>query len=156
MQTALTRSLSGLPGRGNDLKLGYRIQLAWPKIVGEMMARFMFPVDVHGDRLSIGVTSSVWMQEAEYQRDTLLANIAAELGSKAIRHLAFKMLPQAPGKPALAGANPAPQAAPEPPRALTESEEAHLASELERIADPGLREQMRRVLAKSLQRYQKP
>lgn len=159
VQSALTRGLAGLPGRGRDLKLGYRVQMAWPKIVGEMMARYMFPVDVSGDRLTIGVTSAVWMQEAEYQRDTLLANLSAELGS-GIRHLTFRMLPQAPV--VAPGARPAPgPGAPKvepasPPRPLTPTEEAHLDSELARVADPTLRAQMRRIFAKALSRYDRP
>lgn len=152
MGSALTRGLSGLPGRGKDLKLGYRLQRAWPRIVGEMMMRYLFPVDVSGDRLVIGVTSAVFMQEAEYQRDTLLSNIAAELGGGSIRHLQFKMLPEAPvvPRPGPSGPSTSPVL---PTRELTPEEAAHLTAELEKIADPGLREQMRRILEKSLRRY---
>lgn len=152
MSTALTRGLSSLPGRGRDLKLGYRIQLAWPRIVGELMARYLFPVDVSGDKLVIGVISAVFLQEAEYQRDSLLANISAELGAGAIRHLQFRMLPSAP--PPLPGPTAGPPPAPElPERPLTADEEAHLTRELQQIADPALREQMRRILSKALRRY---
>ena len=152
--STLGRGLSGLPGRGRDLKQGYRLELAWPRIVGEMMARYLFPVDVSGDKLTVGVTSAVFMQEAEYQRDSLLANIARELGSGVIRHLAFRMLPKAPKPytpPAPAKAPAKPAAPPSSP--LSGAEAAHLEKELERIADPGLREQMRRILARSLERY---
>lgn len=152
--TALGRGLAGLPGRGRDLKLGYRLQLAWPKIVGELMAKYLFPVDVTGSKLTIGVTNSTWMQEAEYQRDTLLANIASELGPRQIETLAFKMLPQSPAVPAKkvkARVGPAPQ--PPPPPTLSAEQRAHLETELARIADPTLREQLRRILEKSFARH---
>jgi hypothetical protein len=170
---ALTSGLARLPGRGRDLKVGYRLQLAWPAIVGEMMSRYLFPVDVSGDRLVIGVTSAVWMQEAEYQKDVLLANIARELGSTAIKGVTFRMLAQAPEVPELARAlaKPAapapaspwvpkaavsdapagPAAAPQAP-ALPPEKAAELEAELARIADPALREQMRRILTRSLAR----
>lgn len=168
---ALTSGLARLPGRGRDLKVGYRLQLAWPAIVGEMMSRYLFPVDVSGDRLVIGVTSAVWMQEAEYQKDVLLANIARELGGTPIKQLSFRMLPQAPELPELARAlaKPAPAAASASPwvpkaavsdaptssaaapaaPALTPAQERALEAELARIADPALREQMRRILTRS-------
>jgi len=145
--SALTRGLAKLPGRGHDLKMGYRLQQVWPKLVGEMMARYMFPVDVSGDRLTVGVTSAVFLQEAEYMRDGLLVNLARELGEGRIRHLAFKMLPAAP-KVATAPKTAMPVAKP-----LSHSETDHLERELARITDPELREKMRRVLSKSLERY---
>lgn len=148
--TALTRGLSGLPGRGKDLKLGYQLQLVWPKIVGELMAKYLFPVDVSGSRLTIGVTNSTWMQEAEYQRDTLLSNISAELGPRRIATIQFRMLPQSPAvpaKPARARVGPAPK--PPPPPQLSAEQRAHLEEELARISDPALREQLRRILEKS-------
>ena len=111
----------------------------------------MFPVDVSGDRLTVGVTSSAFMQEAEYQRDTLLANLGRELGSRAIRSLAFRMMPQAPAKPKAAPPTPA-----RPERPLSSAEEAHLAAELAKISDPTLREQVGRVFAKALRRYDPP
>jgi hypothetical protein len=147
---ALSRGLSGLPGRGKDLKLGYQLQLAWPRIVGELMAKYLFPVDVSGSKLTIGVTNSTWMQEAEYQRDTLLENIAKELGPKAIQAISFRMLPQSPAvpaKPVKARVGPAPK--PPPPPQLSSEQRAHLDEELARIKDPGLREQMRRILEKA-------
>lgn len=170
---ALTRSLAKLPGRGRDLKIGYRLQLAWSAIVGEMMGRYLFPVDVSHDRLVIGVTSAVWMQEAEYQKDVLLANIARELGSASIKHLSFRMLPVAPVPVELARSVEKPKAAPAAspwvPRAavsdqapaapaspampaLSEEQAAQLETELARIRDPALREQLRRILTRSLAR----
>ena len=129
--------------------MGYRLQLAWPRIVGELMTRYLFPVDVSGNRLTIGVTSAVWMQEAEYQRDTLLSNISAELGPGAIQVLAFRMLPQAPRAESGRAVAKAP---PAPPAPISADERAHLDVELARIADPALREQLRRILEKSLAR----
>lgn len=117
------------------------------------MARYLFPVDVSGDRLTIGVTSAVFLQEAEYQRDSLLSNISRELGEGSVRQLAFKMLPKAPGSP------PPPtkkNVTTDAPRPLTEAQAAHLDEELKHIADPTLREQMRRVLSRSLERSGKP
>lgn len=152
MGQSLGRGLADLPGRGRDLKLGYRLQLAWARIVGELMTKYLFPVDVSGAKLTIGVTNAVWMQEAEYLRDTLLANISKELGPGAVRELAFRMLPQAPAAPArhrpAAPLTPVP-----PPPPLSADERAHLDAELARISDPALREQMRRILEKSLARH---
>jgi hypothetical protein len=136
-----------LPGRGADLKLGYRIQVAWPAIVGEMMARFLFPVDVSGATLTIGVTSAVWMQEAEYMQDMLLANVEKALGSRAIRKVMFRMLPGAPRVPAAEAAW-TPPPAPE----LTPAQAEHLEAELSKIPDERLREQMRRILTRALGR----
>jgi hypothetical protein len=148
--SALSRSLTGLPGRGRDLKLGYRLQLAWPRIVGELMARYLFPVDVSGDRLTIGVTSAVFMQEAEYQRDSLLSNISKEVGEGTIRQLSFRMLPKAPKA---APPPPKKSVTTDAPRPLSDEQAAHLEEELKRIADPALREQMRRVLSRALERH---
>jgi hypothetical protein len=101
--------------------------------------------------LTIGVTSAVWKQEAEYQRDTLLTNIARALGSRAIRSIAFSMLPKAPPR-----TTPSPAPAPPPSRPLSAESAAHLEQELARIADPEIREKMRRILVKSLSRQPNP
>ena len=84
-------------------------------------------------------------------RTTAAANIAAALGSRAIRQLHFKMMPKAPppAKPRAEQALPPTR----PERPLTAGEEAHLAAELENIKDPGLREQMRRIFIKALRRF---
>lgn len=152
LDTVLTRGLARLRGRGADLKLGYRIQRAWPAIVGEMMARYLFPVDVSGDTLTVGVTSAVWMQEAEYLTDTLLDNVANALGSRAIKKLTFRMLAQAPRRPGPEAAPPAPS----PPPELTPAQAEHLEAELARIDDPALKAQLRRILTRALARSEKP
>lgn len=117
------------------------------------MAKYLFPVDVTGSKLTIGVTNSTWMQEAEYQRDTLLENIAKELGPRAISSLAFRMLPQSPAVPAKVKARVGPAPKPPLPPPLSADQQAHLETELARISDPALREQLRRILEKSLARY---
>lgn len=119
-----------------------------------MMARYLFPVDVAGDTLSIGVTSAVWMQEAEYLEEQLLENVAKALGRRAIRKIAFRMLAKPPWQPPRtdAPANPAPEPIPE----LTPAQAEHLEAELARIADPALREQLRRILTRALARSAKP
>lgn len=119
-----------------------------------MMARYLFPVDVSGDTLTIGVTSAVWMQEAEYQQDMLLENVASALGARSIRKVQFKMLASAPWQPPpKAGpASPSPTPLPE----LTAAQAEHLEAELARIADPTLRGQLRRILTRALARPDKP
>lgn len=119
-----------------------------------MMARYLFPVDVTGDTLTIGVTSAVWMQEAEYQQDMLVENVARALGSRAIRKVAFRMLAKAPWQPPPKAAPPAPSPGPLPE--LTPAQARHLEAELAQIPDPTLKEQMRRILTRALARSEKP
>ena len=148
IRRAVLRALGKFGGRSRDLKTGAAIQRSWKEIVGELMSRYCHPLQVNGHRLSIGVTSPVWLAEVEFLKDTLLDNIQKALGEKAIREVSFCMIEEAP-KP-LAGL---PQF--EKPVFEEPSPETSLRLEeaLTKIGDPDLREQVRRVLKKSLSRY---
>ena len=143
------RALAQFRGRGKDVRLGALLTRAWPNIVGELMGRFCFPVGIVGHELTVGVTSSVWLAEAKYQEDLFLENIAKHLGPKAIQRVRFTMLAKPPEglvKPAKSILEV------QEDRELSDSQKAKLEKDLEKIPDPALREQLRRVLTKALAR----
>ena len=138
-------------GRGRDLMLGYRLAKVWREAMGELMATHCHVVHVTDNVLTVGVTSAVWLAEAEHFQDRILDNLEQALGSRHIKTVRFIMLAQAPVAPG--PVRPSSPSAPEVPEArLLPDQEKDLTHELDRIADPLLRAQMRRVLLKSLSR----
>jgi hypothetical protein len=148
VRSSILRALGKFGGRSRDLKTGTLIQGAWQEIVGELMSRYCHPIQVVGSRLKIGVTSPVWLSEMDYFKDTLLDNIQKTLGSKVITEVSFSMIERVPA------ALPMPlESRIEDVHEPSTDESEKMEQALSSIADPELRERMRRVLKKSLARY---
>jgi hypothetical protein len=148
LKSTVGRAMGRFRGRGSDIRTGAELAKVWPKVIGDPLGRFCFPVDIQGKTLTIGVTSAVWKAEIEYLHETLLANLDTHLGKKRITTIRLRMLQAAPKTPGRA--MPQPMPAPTVPIALTPTQEAQLNQDLEQIKDPDLRERMRRLLIKAL------
>ncbi|MBI4860445.1 MAG: DUF721 domain-containing protein [Candidatus Riflebacteria bacterium] len=151
---ALKRTLRAFKGRGKDIAKAARITSAWTRIVGEWMASQSRPVEVRGDRLKVGFSSPVWMTEAEYLSDQLIANLDEVLGKGAITHLSFCLLASIDPRWAQRigpGRSDEP-ADPIPEPVLTDDQNRRLEQHLLNIPDPSLRDRMRRILKKALTR----
>jgi len=129
-----------------DLHLAAIISQAWSKIVGEPMCRYCFPIQVKRRRLKVGVTSTVWLTEATYLKDMFLTNVQKIVGPRAITDVSFSVLRKAP----LIPERKRKEIVSNGEVVLSCSQRTHLEEALNNIQDLELREQMRRVLIKSL------
>jgi hypothetical protein len=112
---------------------------AWPTIVGAQLARVSHPQRLRGPVLFVTVTESIWMQQFAFFQSQLLHNIHRELGDVPIVKVYFTltMTPPEPVAPA-----------PEKVREfcpLTPAEEQQVYEGTARIADPELRDILRRA-----------
>lgn len=146
LDKVMNRVLGRFRNRANDLKIGAKLGKVWPDVVGEVMQRFCHPVGISGKTLTVGITSPVWMAELEYHKVTLLDNLEKALGKRCITSIQLTMLQEAfiPARQQRVGAPS------EPTEPLPPEKSDQLERDLERISDPQLREQMRRVLKKSM------
>jgi hypothetical protein len=145
---SLGLALRGSRKQAANIKAGILISRAWLEITGELMGRYCHPIKVLGKHLTVGITSPVWLAEAEYLKEIFLSNIRKVIGANVVTSISFSMLQQPPHKATELDQKPVPLG-----KELTAEEATHLQEEVARIHDPELREQVRRVLEKSLRRY---
>ena len=108
-RSLLTTLDSVLKDVAHDLKFEVKMEQVmlyrlWNEAVGEQIARNASPVLVRGDVLHVNVSSSVWVQQLQFLRDTMLEKINANLSSRKIKDIRFKIgpLPAAPPQHAAA------------------------------------------------------
>jgi len=143
VESMLTRS-----GGGSALALT-EITAAWPKAVGDAVAREAWPLRVARDgTLHVATTSSTWAFELDRLSPEIEEQLRVFLGSATPRKLRFRVGP-VPEPGAYSGA--ASQGSGEPAVATAEAsaEAASLTSEVE---DPELRELIARAARASLSR----
>ncbi|MGE0488592.1 MAG: DciA family protein [Vulcanimicrobiota bacterium] len=85
----LSRFLSGTVKDLNAAKgiRGQRIHQAWPKVVGELLARQSQPLVIKGSTLYVRVSAAAWAQELQLRQRDILERLAKELGQNPLRDL---------------------------------------------------------------------
>ena len=83
-RSLLTTLDSVLKDVAHDLKFEDKMEQVmlyrlWNEAVGEQIARNASPVLVRADVLHVNVSSSVWVQQLQFLRDTMLEKINANL-----------------------------------------------------------------------------
>lgn len=131
-------------GLGHLLLLARLIQ-HWPAIAGPQLAAVTQPDSIRGRVLFITVCDAIWLQQVTFYQAQLLENIRSVLGDVSMSRLHFT-LALSSRQPA----SPAPAAFPEAethtaPVALTAEEAQQLQEATAHIADPELREAIRRA-----------
>jgi hypothetical protein len=146
MPRALAADVGGTAPRGSvpDLAPLRRIAAVWPVAVGEQLALIAQPVRITGDgTLVVHARDASWTHALTLEERRILARLAELLGDDAPR--ALKVEVGVIATPAEAQ----PVASPEP----LSAEARRRAEELTRdVADPRLRDGLRRLVAQSLER----
>lgn len=117
-----------------------RLEARWEEVVGPQVAAHTSPLEIRFDTLSLLVDSAAWMHQLSFLKKELIEKSNALLGGTSIQKLYFKMGPLPPPDPA-----------PRPDKvtaieAYHPKEAALLDSHLLSIADPELKEVIRRAM----------
>jgi predicted nucleic acid-binding Zn ribbon protein len=123
-------------GLGSSLALA-RLKSDWATLFSGPLSEHSSPQGLSGGRLLVVVDSQAWMQQLAFFKPQMLL----KLRGRGIEELGFK-LGRVPKK-----ARPRP---PAPRRALTDSERSSVEGLVSGVKDPGLREQIRRAVEKTL------
>lgn len=143
-RSLLTTLDSVLKDVAHDLKFEDKMEQVmlyrlWNEAVGEQIARNASPVLVRGDVLHVNVSSSVWVQQLQFLRDTMLEKINANLSGRKIKDIRFKIGPLPAAPPQHDDAAPLPE--------LDDNEKLATQAESARISDPELREAFQDFMA---------
>ena len=112
----------------------------WSDIAGPQLAAVTQPQSIRARVLFIMVSDAIWLQQITFYQAQLLENIRSVLGDVAITRLHFTLVMSSSQQPALAP----PRQEPEP-LPLTAVEEQQMQESTVGIADPDLREAVRRA-----------
>ncbi|HHL40588.1 MAG TPA: DUF721 domain-containing protein [Deltaproteobacteria bacterium] len=139
--SSLLTSLRGPLAVGPKLR-EYKVRKAWPGAVGEAIARNAEPARLMGSTLHVTVGSASLATELRFHQSDIMEKLNALVGEKVVstirfRHGAVRPRPTAPAD--------APA-----PRRLTGREEELVEETASKVADPALRELVRRAMKKSL------
>jgi hypothetical protein len=131
-------------GLGRVALLG-RLAQCWQEIVGPHLAAVTHPENIRGRVLFVTVTEAIWLQQLMFYQSQLLQNMRRVLGDVPVNKLHFVLAVTA--RPAVL-----PQSVPAmEPLSLTAAEERQVVEETNGIADPELRELVRRTWRKGWQ-----
>ena len=85
----LSRFLSGTVKDLNAAKgiRGQRIHQAWPRVVGELLARQSEPLTIKGSTLYVRVSAAAWAQELQLRQRDILERLAKQLGQTPLREM---------------------------------------------------------------------
>jgi predicted nucleic acid-binding Zn ribbon protein len=149
-RSLLTTLDSVLKDVAHDLKIEDKMEQVmlyrlWNEAVGEQIARNASPVLVRGDVLHVNVSSSVWVQQLQFLRDTMLEKINANLSGRKIKDIRFKIGPLPAAPPQHDAAAPLPE--------LDDNEKLATQAESARISDPELREAFQDFMAAYLKSH---
>ncbi len=150
MPQSIADDVGGTAPRGSapDLAPLRRIAEAWPAVVGEQLAAVAQPARLAaGDTLVVHARDASWTHALTLEERRILGRLADLLGEGAPRAMRVEVgvLAAPPETP--------PEPPPEPP-----SEEALVRAEAltREVADPRLREALRRLVAQSVERRKMP
>lgn len=146
LKAALQHSLREL-GLERRLK-SEQIAVIWPRVVGQAIAKIAHPTQVRNRTLYIDVADNVWMQELKLRQRDLLEQLNAALGEPLVERL-FLRLGNIP--PAAASEQAERLSPPEMHMTLAPHEEAALDREVASVADPELRQVLKRFRRRMLQ-----
>jgi predicted nucleic acid-binding Zn ribbon protein len=112
----------------------------WPDIAGPQLAAVTQPESIRARVLFIMVSDAIWLQQITFYQAQLLENIRSVLGDVAITRLHFTLAMSSSRQPALAPPEQGPA-----PLPLTAVEAQQMQESTAGIADPDLREAVRRA-----------
>lgn len=69
-----------------------RLKAGWSRWAGDRLAARSSPLKYQDGRLLIGVESSVWANEMEFQKEKILEGIRADLPKIAVRDLRYRIV----------------------------------------------------------------
>ena len=141
---ALTLRRAGL----GQVVLMSRLLRHWEEIVGPQLAAVAQPEAVRSRVLFVTVTDDIWLQQLMFYQSQLLQNIRNVLGKVSITRLHFSLAPSSASS--LRGGSRPEQSEPEAacaddPLPLTTAEEQQVFAGTDDIADPELRDVVRRA-----------
>jgi hypothetical protein len=125
-----------------------RLQQHWPEIVGPQLAKVAQPEGVRSRMLFISVADAVWLQQLKFYQSQVLRNMRRVLGDIPIHRLHCTLATPArsasppEARPSATGPDSLP---------LTSEEERQVVTGTDSIADPELRELVRRTWHKGWQ-----
>ncbi len=140
-----------------------RLQQHWSEIVGPQLAKVAQPEGVRSRVLFITVADAVWLQQLKFYQSQVLQNIRKVMGDVPIHRLhcsleaparTFRPSEAKPSEARPSEARPSearPSEAGPPPLPLTAEEERQVITGTDSIADPELRELVRRTWRKGWQ-----
>ncbi len=126
-------------GLGRLVLLGQLVQ-RWPEIAGPQLAAVTQPENIRARVLFITVRDAIWLQQVTFYQAQLLDNMRRVLRDVPITKLHFTLAMSAPQQPV--PTSPEVEPAPEP---LTVAEAQQVWEGTAEIADPELREAVRRA-----------
>jgi hypothetical protein len=126
-----------------------QIAVIWPKVVGQAIAKIAHPTQLRNRTLYIDVADNVWMQELKLRQRDLLEQLNDALGEPLVERL-FLRLGHIP--PAAAGEQAERPSIPDTNVPLAPHEEDALDREVASVADPELRQVLKRFRRRMLQR----
>jgi predicted nucleic acid-binding Zn ribbon protein len=126
-------------GLGHLVLLGQIVQ-HWSTIAGTQLMAVTQPESIRGRVLFVTVSDAIWLQQITFYQAQLLENIRSVLGEVSITKLHFALAMSSPRQPVLS----LPEEDLEP-LPLTAVEEQQMQESTAGIADPELRETVRRA-----------
>ncbi len=120
----------------------------WRDVVGPEVYRRSFPVSLRGTILTVGVSSSSWLHEMSFLRESLVERLAEEVGPGIVSEVKLVLDPTLGADDRL----PAPDADAPPPPAPPAELSPELRAETARLPDDGLRAAVERAIAAGLAR----
>ena len=126
-------------GLGHLVLLG-QIVRHWHAIAGPQLAAVTQPESIRARVLFITVSDAIWLQQITFYQAQLLENIRGVLGNVAITRLHFTLAMSSVRRPVLSPHEEELESLP-----LTAAEEQQMQEDTGRIADPDLRETVRRA-----------
>jgi predicted nucleic acid-binding Zn ribbon protein len=125
-----------------------RLQRHWPEIVGPQLAKVAQPEGVRSRVLFISVADAVWLQQLKFYQSQVLQNMRRVLGDIPIHRLHCTL-----ARPARSARSSEARPSETGPDALplTAEEERQVVTGTDSIADPELRELVRRTWRKGWQ-----
>ena len=119
----------------------HRLQLQWREIVGEPIGSHTWPSQIRFKKLYLLVRNSVWLQQLTFLKPTLLEKLNERAGAQLVTDVAFR-IGEIPSPVRLAGQPPAPPELPAADPLLS----AEVASHIDMIRDPAIRERLTAVI----------
>jgi hypothetical protein len=123
----------------------YKLQLAWPEIVGPAISKRTSPVKLLRGKLYVSVSSQVWMTELLYQKEDIIERINRDIAIDLVSDIIFR--PGSVTKAPKRRAKPK-KPAPEPYGMETPLTEDFIDKTVSPVKDRELRELIRRTMKK--------
>jgi len=120
---------------------------AWNRAVGPQISSKAEPDRLKDDVLFVRVATSVWMHELQYMKQDIISKLNGILGGNPVKQIRFFI-----GEIEAASAKRDEQALLVDARDLKPAEKDFIAGTISEVADPELREVLKRAMTRSIQR----